>query len=476
MLRRFDPGYAVDDALAKLNWTKLNSDKVVMYQMPSKKVRRPFILAWQTKWMLGKLASMGHGSTVSIDATFGTNKYGYQLYTVVCFDVFQNDVPCMWFLMERQEADDLTSVLKKMKEKVNTYCMQMLQIAEEWRPSCFLTDDAKEENVPLNEVFPEVPINLCLWHVRRAWIKKLHSVVKDPFAKALMNGELGNIMYARSEASYTDVELQHMLGIKWGTDADGLQNVQPSNILGNIEVAILGLAASVMYDDESEESADCVILSATPGGDFQTPTVVETVSTPSNPRKVHSLADFQRAIGRMYEEVRESTELCEHAYTFVTQAIDQALTAKVKIELQKESTVQSTCPEPFTATLGNDRSLKQKNDFLELFHSRKRRRHDQKGEKAQRVNHLDEDNRFKEVPTQKMTMHEDLNTAAMKTMAKEEEPSELSARFKTSISLSNFKRQRTQYKGYGSTNSGSNSIGTFTRGKAVAFPDLIILI
>ncbi|KAL3687851.1 hypothetical protein R1sor_014160 [Riccia sorocarpa] len=201
------------------------------------------------------------------------------------------------------------------------------------------------------------------------------------------------------QAGYTEVELLHMLGIKWGTDACGFQNVQPSNILGNIEVANLGLVTSAMYDDEGDKSANYVILSTTPGYDFQTPMVAETVSTPYNPRKVHSLADFQRAIWRMYEEVRESTELCEHAYTFVTQAIDQALTTKVRIELQKESTVQFTCPEPFIATLGNDRSLIRKKDFLELFHSRKRRRHDQKGEQAQKVNHLDKDNRFKDVPT-----------------------------------------------------------------------------
>ncbi|KAL3679035.1 hypothetical protein R1sor_021991 [Riccia sorocarpa] len=195
-----------DDAVATLNWTKFNSEKILMYQIPSKKARRPFLLAWQTDWMLGKLATLGHGSNVSMDATFGINKHG------------------------------------EMKEKVNTYLTQTLQTVGEWRPSCFLTDDAEEENVALNEVFPGVPVNLCLWHVRRAWIKKLHSLVKDPFAKALMNGELGSIMYRVNEG-YSEVELLHMLGIKWGTDAGGLQNVQPCDALDNVEIANLGLAA-----------------------------------------------------------------------------------------------------------------------------------------------------------------------------------------------------------------------------------------
>ncbi|KAL3684615.1 hypothetical protein R1sor_002637 [Riccia sorocarpa] len=70
---------------------------------------------------------------------------------------------------------------------------------ENWQPICFLVDDAKEENIALREVFPEVPVNLCLWHVRRAWLKKLYSHVKDPFAKAEMNREMGHIMYSRPE-------------------------------------------------------------------------------------------------------------------------------------------------------------------------------------------------------------------------------------------------------------------------------------
>ncbi|KAL3688157.1 hypothetical protein R1sor_014466 [Riccia sorocarpa] len=194
-MRRFDPGHAADDAVATRNWTMLNSEKVVLYQQRSLKEGRPFLLAWQTDWMLGKLATLGHGSTVSMDATFGTNKYGFQLVTVVCFDVFQNSIPCLWAIMERHETLDLVAVLTEMKKKVNAYRIQMLRSPESWHPSCFLVDDAKEENLALREVFPDVPVNLCMWHVRRAWLKKLHSLVKDLFGKAEINRGLGRIMY-----------------------------------------------------------------------------------------------------------------------------------------------------------------------------------------------------------------------------------------------------------------------------------------
>ncbi|KAL3694271.1 hypothetical protein R1sor_007922 [Riccia sorocarpa] len=119
--------------------------------------------------MLVKLTTHGNGSTVFIDATFGTNKYA-----------------------------------------IGTS-------PEKWRPSCFLTDDAKEENLTLRYWFsltcrahrslcvrmlcdvPNVPVNLCLWHVRSVWLRKLHAVVKDPFAKAAMNVDLGRIMYGLNE-------------------------------------------------------------------------------------------------------------------------------------------------------------------------------------------------------------------------------------------------------------------------------------
>ncbi|KAL3694151.1 hypothetical protein R1sor_007802 [Riccia sorocarpa] len=148
-LRRFDPGHAADDAVATRNWTKLNSEKVVLYQERSQKESRPFLLAWQTEWMVGKLAMLGHGSTVSIDATFGTNKYGFQLVTMVCFDAFQNGIPCLCAIMERHEAVDLVTILTEVKKKVNAYRVDTLKSPDSWRPSCFLVDDAKEENIAL---------------------------------------------------------------------------------------------------------------------------------------------------------------------------------------------------------------------------------------------------------------------------------------------------------------------------------------
>lgn len=51
---------------------------------------------------------------------------------------------------------------------------------------------------PSRDVFPGVPILLCIWHVRKAWSKNLISKVTCPFSRAQLNRELDEIMYARN--------------------------------------------------------------------------------------------------------------------------------------------------------------------------------------------------------------------------------------------------------------------------------------
>lgn len=48
-----------------------------------------------------------------------------------------------------------------------------------------------------SEVFPSVPITLCIWHVWRAWTKNIVNKVLCPFAKPNINQHLVNIMYSK---------------------------------------------------------------------------------------------------------------------------------------------------------------------------------------------------------------------------------------------------------------------------------------
>ncbi|KAL3676091.1 hypothetical protein R1sor_026039 [Riccia sorocarpa] len=230
----YDPGHGTDDALATRNWTRLNRENVVYYQEPSKKFCKPFTLAWQTEWMLGKLALLGHGSTMSFDAIFGTNKYGYSLFTIVCFDAHQNGIPCLWIIMERHEASDLVVVLTEVKTRVNAYRSDTMKTLEEWQPNCFLVDDVKEENIALR--IPKVSVNLCMFHIRRAWLKKLHSCVEYPFGKAEMNRSLGRIMYCNVEEDPWMMSFDFML--KWKEESSFIRYYEKSGIIG-LKVGLL---------------------------------------------------------------------------------------------------------------------------------------------------------------------------------------------------------------------------------------------
>ncbi|KAL3687892.1 hypothetical protein R1sor_014201 [Riccia sorocarpa] len=109
--------------------------------------------------------------------------------------------------MWRGKTEDLVMVLTVVEEKVETYRADSGLNPSEWRPSCWLVDDAPEEYAALSTVFPNIPVNLCLFHVRRAWLKNLHAKVKDPFMKAELNRELGRIMYAVDEGMVFSVQV-----------------------------------------------------------------------------------------------------------------------------------------------------------------------------------------------------------------------------------------------------------------------------
>ncbi|CAM6103374.1 unnamed protein product [Calypogeia fissa] len=81
-----------------------------------------------------------------------------------------------------------------------------MKLEGEWKPNCWIIDVADEEQGAIRQVFPEVPITFCTWHVRRAWTKNIVSKVFYPMAKAQINAELGAIMYSDGTRASNPVE------------------------------------------------------------------------------------------------------------------------------------------------------------------------------------------------------------------------------------------------------------------------------
>lgn len=112
----------------------------------------------------------------------------YPLYTVGVVDDHYNVCPTAWMISEGEKQQDLLPFLQALKRAVE------LQHPG-WRPSCFIVDDCDAQTNALKAVFgQDVPVNLCTWHVKRAWLKHLLQLVKDAVERWDMLKELSQIM------------------------------------------------------------------------------------------------------------------------------------------------------------------------------------------------------------------------------------------------------------------------------------------
>ncbi|KAL3686359.1 hypothetical protein R1sor_008933 [Riccia sorocarpa] len=194
-LRREGYLYHHEDGQAVRQWTERFPESVIHYVEQDREADKPFCLVISTPWMLEKMAVYGHEGAVCLDATHGTNRYGFQLFTWVVYDRHQNGLPVVWAILERYTTEDLQIVQEKIKKKIETCHSQYLGDAGKFIPSCFLTDDCAAEKASIRLVYPDCPIDLCIWHVRCAFNKNLMTKVSNPVHRALMNRDLASVMY-----------------------------------------------------------------------------------------------------------------------------------------------------------------------------------------------------------------------------------------------------------------------------------------
>eukprot|EP01018_Ginkgo_biloba_P000638 Gb_06810 [translate_table: standard] len=155
------------DAVSVDRWVKERPDDFFYYKYANESQGIPFIIGIQTLWMRKMMVKYSHGSLISMDATFSTNKYGYQLYTLMVFDKFQNGVPIAWVVSSQDTTSDI-------EEWLHAIFNAGVKERQDWKVCSFMTDDAATEIQALRRIF-NCNILLCLWHVRRAWLKHVRS-------------------------------------------------------------------------------------------------------------------------------------------------------------------------------------------------------------------------------------------------------------------------------------------------------------
>eukprot|EP01018_Ginkgo_biloba_P014548 Gb_31390 [translate_table: standard] len=67
--------------------------------------------------MCKMMVKISHNSLIAMDSTFSTNKYGYQLYTLMVFDKQQNGLPIAWVISSRDKASDIKIWLSALIEE-----------------------------------------------------------------------------------------------------------------------------------------------------------------------------------------------------------------------------------------------------------------------------------------------------------------------------------------------------------------------
>eukprot|EP00253_Pinus_taeda_P028427 PITA_28427 len=166
-------------------WYQKHREDFFFYQKPNG-VEVPFIIGIQTKWMLETMVKLSHNSLIAMDSTFNTNKYGYQLYTLVAFDEQQSGVPVAWVVASRNTSDDISIWLEQFMRKC-------FQTRPDWKVNAFMVDDALAEISALRRI-TGCDVILCVWHVRRAWLKNVNRLATSSIKAKEMFSELGFIM------------------------------------------------------------------------------------------------------------------------------------------------------------------------------------------------------------------------------------------------------------------------------------------
>ncbi|MCO5590476.1 hypothetical protein L7F22_044446 [Adiantum nelumboides] len=87
-----------DDAKSTRRWCLDNEAMVFIYQEQDLTHKREFILGIQSAWQKEICKMYSDGNLLAMDATFGTNKCTFHLYTILVFDAYRNGIPIAWVL------------------------------------------------------------------------------------------------------------------------------------------------------------------------------------------------------------------------------------------------------------------------------------------------------------------------------------------------------------------------------------------
>ena len=119
-----------------------------------------FLLGLQTEFqkdMFVKYAT----KLVCVDATHGTNAYDFQLITVLVIDDYDEGIPVVWLISNKESSGVLSVFFASIRQR-------------------YLSDDAEGYHNSWISAFSRPAKKLlCSWHVDRSWRRNINEHIKD---------------------------------------------------------------------------------------------------------------------------------------------------------------------------------------------------------------------------------------------------------------------------------------------------------
>ncbi|XP_073019507.1 uncharacterized protein [Primulina eburnea] len=165
----------------------------------------PFILGIQTDWQLQQMLRCGHNGSIAFHSMFGSKKLKFSLCSLLAFDSSQNAIPVAWVITSCSIGQDVHKWVLPLVERIRGKDPR-------WRPNAILVDDPSVEASVIREAF-QCRFLLCLWHVRRGWLKSLLKYCNNFNLQKEMFKHLGRILYGTKSGLSTVDTLEEFMQI-----------------------------------------------------------------------------------------------------------------------------------------------------------------------------------------------------------------------------------------------------------------------
>ena len=157
--------------------------------------KEDFLLVLQTEFQSDMLCRHGQKG-VCMDATYRINDYDFNLITLMVLDDFQEGIPVMWALSNREDKTVLVTTLSAIKEQCGAI-----------EPGWFMSDIAQQYCNAWKQVFGTGSTTYlwCAWHVERAWKDGIRRYISTRDQQREVYHQLRVLMMETNKAKFTTV-------------------------------------------------------------------------------------------------------------------------------------------------------------------------------------------------------------------------------------------------------------------------------